>query len=174
LIKYKDQNQITIDEFIQPFGGQLDKNNRWVKEAMIIPWNELARIYYNKMCKDFGAPAKDARLVVGSIVIKHKLNLSDEETAKMIRENPYIQYFLGLKEYSNSYVFHPSLFVTIRKRLGANDFNQMCILLMERLKELQTARSQEQSLGNKSDSNDTKPDQGDNRQIAVKCMMLIK
>lgn len=161
MIRYTDPNQITIDEFIQPFGGELDKNNRWVKESMLIPWNELARIYYAKMCSNFGAPAKDARLVIGAIVIKHKLNLSDEETAEMIRENPYMQYFLGLKEYSNSYVFHPSLFVAIRKRLGVEDFNQMCILLLERLKELQEIQTKKQNENDKSGSDDSKPDQSD-------------
>ena len=161
MIRYTDSNQITIDEFYQPFGGQLDKNNRWVKDAMLIPWNELAHIYYSKMCSNFGAPAKDARIVIGAIVIKHKLNLSDEETAEMIRENPYMQFFLGLKGYSDSYVFHPSLFVAIRKRLGIEEFNQMSNLLIERLKELQEAKAKEQQKKDKSDSDENNPSRGD-------------
>ena len=53
------------------------------------------------------------------------MNLSDEETIEAIRENPYMQYMLGLSEYTDQPVFDPSLFVTIRKRLGTEDFNSM-------------------------------------------------
>jgi len=42
---------------------------------------------------------KDARLVIGAVIIKHKLNLSDVETVQQIQENPYLQYFVGLPGY---------------------------------------------------------------------------
>ncbi|WP_348225739.1 transposase [Nitrosomonas sp. Is79A3] len=34
---------------------------------------------------------------IGAVIIKHKLSISDEETVEQIRENPYLQYFIGLK-----------------------------------------------------------------------------
>ena len=34
-------------------------------------------------------------------------------------ENPYLQYFLGFKEYSGKPAFHPTLFVNFRKRLNS-------------------------------------------------------
>jgi len=46
-----------------------------------------------------GRPTKDARLVIGAVIIKHKLCLSDEETVAQIQENPYLQYFVGLADY---------------------------------------------------------------------------
>ena len=36
-----------------------------------------------------------------------------------------MQYILGLKEFSDEPVFDSSLFVTIRKRIGKDDFNDM-------------------------------------------------
>jgi hypothetical protein len=42
--------------------------------------------------------------------------VSDEETVEHIRENPYLQYFLGLKQYQDKAVFHPTMFVHFRKR----------------------------------------------------------
>ena len=34
-----NENQIMIpDDFFLPFGGKLDKENRWVKLAALIPW----------------------------------------------------------------------------------------------------------------------------------------
>jgi len=67
-------------------------------------------------------PSKLARLVIGAMIIKHKLNLSDEETVMQIQENPYLQYFCGYETYIDAVPFVPSLFVEIRKRMGADTF----------------------------------------------------
>ncbi len=58
------------------------------------------------------------RVALGALVIKERLGTSDEETVEQIRENPYVQYFLGYKEYIDEKPFDPSLFVYFRKRLG--------------------------------------------------------
>jgi len=70
-----------------------------------------------------GRPTKDARLVIGAVIIKHKLCLSDEETVAQIQENPYLQYFVGLAGYQMEAPFAPSLFVEIRKRMGQGVFD---------------------------------------------------
>lgn len=67
-----------------------------------------------------GAPAIDARIVIGVMIIKHKQKLDDRETIETIRENMYMQYFLGLMEYTYQDVFDRSLFTTLRYRLGAD------------------------------------------------------
>jgi transposase, IS5 family len=125
MIRYISQNQMSIEEFKAPFEIRLDKNNRWVKLGESIPWDALARIYYRSMSSDMGAPAIDARIVIGAMIIKHKLKLDDRETMETIRENMYMQYFLGLKEYVDEYVFDRSLFTTLRYRLGADKFDAM-------------------------------------------------
>jgi len=56
------------------------------------------------------------------VIIKHKLCLSDEETIEQIRENAYLQYFVGLSEFQKEAVFAPSLFVDIRRRMGEETF----------------------------------------------------
>jgi hypothetical protein len=55
--------------------------------------------------------------------IKETLGLTDEETVEQIRENPYLQYFLGYKEYTNEKPFDPSLMVRFRKRFSAKKLN---------------------------------------------------
>lgn len=70
-----------------------------------------------------GAKATDPRIVIGAFIIKHKLNLSDEETLQTISENPYMQFFLGLQDYAPDLLFSPSLFVEFRKKLGDDTFN---------------------------------------------------
>ena len=43
--------------------------------------------------------------------------ISDRETVEQIRENPYLQYFIGLTKYSNQEPFEASMLVHFRQRL---------------------------------------------------------
>lgn len=131
MISYTSSNQLPIEEFALPFGGKLVSENRWVILSQLIPWDHMASIYYRKMSVQKGAPGKNARLVIGAIIIKHKMKLSDEETIQTIQENPYMQYFLGLSGFTDKPIFDPSLFVYIRKRLGVEAFDEMSQRIIE-------------------------------------------
>ena len=122
MIRYCSSKQLTIPEFDWPFQTDLDENNRWVRMSQCIPWDELAEGYYQGLSSQIGRPAKDARLVIGAVIIKHKLCLSDAETVQQIQENPYMQYFVGLSGYQMNAPFASSLFVDIRKRMGQSVF----------------------------------------------------
>lgn len=111
--------------FTTPFDQSLDENNRWVKLANRLPWDLLSAEYYKGMDASQGTPAKDARLILGAVIIKHKENLSDEDTIEMIKENVYMQYFVGLSSFQTEKIFEPSLFVAIRKRLGKDFWNTL-------------------------------------------------
>ncbi|MCE5178260.1 MAG: transposase [Porphyromonadaceae bacterium] len=58
------------------------------------------------------------------------MNLSDEETIQIIKENPYMPYFVGLEEFTSKPVFDSSLFVYIRKRIDVESFNEMSLAVM--------------------------------------------
>jgi hypothetical protein len=73
-------------------------------------------------------------MIIGALIVKHKMNLSDRETILEIQENPYIQYFLGLEEYTPLPIFDASLFVTIRKRITIEDINEFTLQLQKNLK----------------------------------------
>lgn len=133
MIKYKSNRQLNLGGFHLPFGGQLSPDNRWVKWSQVIPWDELAVGYYKAMSSDRGRPCKDARLVIGAVILKHKLNLSDEETVLQIQENPYLQYFAGFSRYKDEQPFAPSLFVEIRKRMGADTFACFERVILEKI-----------------------------------------
>jgi hypothetical protein len=124
MIRYTSFKQLSIEEFKTPFEKTIDLNNRWVVLSNSLPWDELAMIYYKAMSPK-GAPGKDARIVIGALIVKHKLGISGEETIEIIRENPYIQYFLGIKEFTNNPVFDSGLFSSVLKRLGIETFNTM-------------------------------------------------
>ena len=119
MYKKKDRSQQTLDDFILPFGGKLKADNRWVKMARMMPWEFIEDIYVESMSQENGARAFSARIAFGAIHIKEHENLSDERTVEYIAENPYMQYFLGLHEYTDTPLFDPSMMVHFRKRFPA-------------------------------------------------------
>jgi transposase, IS5 family len=48
-------------------------------------------------------------MALGALIIKEKLGISDRETVEQIRENPYLQYFIGLNSYRNEAPFEASM-----------------------------------------------------------------
>ena len=95
MINYTPQNQLSLELFEHPFETELDKDNRWVKLAGLIPWDSLASVYSRKLNHDSGRKSIDIRIVIASIIIKHKLCLDDRGTVQMISENIYLQYDYG-------------------------------------------------------------------------------
>ena len=116
---YRKTNEFQdkAENFEMPFGGKLSQENRWVKLAELIPWQDFEAEYADNFSQNMGAPAKPFRMALGAEIIKEKLGISDKETVEQIKENPYLQYFLGLSEYSNEAPFEASMMVHFRKRL---------------------------------------------------------
>lgn len=123
--RYTSQKQLSIAEFAMPFEAKLDENNRWVVLSKVIPWDKFAELYYKNFPSRRGAPTKDARMVLGVVIIKHMMKLDDIGVIEFIQENPYAQYFLGLKGFTQKPVFDPSLLVHIRKRIDLNVFESL-------------------------------------------------
>ena len=116
---------------------ELDKTNRWVALGDLLPWTELEKEYNSRLDNQKkGAGNKPARMILGAMIIKHKLNLSDAETIEIIRESPYMQYFCGLHGFTDKPIFDPSLFVTIRKRISEDELNKMTVKLLNKQKRL--------------------------------------
>lgn len=114
-----------IEKFKLPFEGQLAEDNRWVIMANLIPWSEFEDEYAKQFTTEMGAPAKSFRIAIGSLIIKERLGLSDRETVEQIRENPYLQYFIGLNSYSNEAPFEASMLVHFRQRIDIELVNRM-------------------------------------------------
>ena len=133
MIPFTDPRQQKLELFKTPFDCELDKENRWIKLAEIIPWEELTRIYQKAMSSEMGRPGISARIAIGAMIIKHLKKLSDESTIEEIKENPYLQYFLGYEEYSMKRAFESSLFVTIRNRMGFETFTEFNAALIRRV-----------------------------------------
>lgn len=116
---------------------ELDKSNRWVVLGDLLPWTELEKEYNSRLGNQKkGAGNKPARMILGAMIIKHKLNLGDVATIEMIKENPYMQYLCGLPEFTDKQIFDPSLFVTIRKRISEEELNKMTVHMLNKQKRL--------------------------------------
>jgi len=115
---------MTIGGFESPFERELDPNNRWVVLAHMLPWDDIVSQYIKVVgIKSTGRPGLSPRVIIGALIIKHLGNLDDRETVAQISENIYMQYFLGYPGFSTEEPFDASLFVEIRKRLGADSIN---------------------------------------------------
>ena len=148
-----DKKQLEFENFHLPFGGKLRSDNRWVRLAKLIPWAEFEISYARTLKKSgVGNPAKSIQVALGSLIIKERLGTSDEETVEQIRENPYLQYFLGFKEYTDEAPFHPTLFVHFRKRIN----KQMVCEIIESVNKKAVTEIQKASDKDDSD-NEPKP-----------------
>jgi len=126
MYKNNEKQLILPDDFFLPFGGNLDKKNRWVKMAAIIPWWEFEDKYkkHFKPTKK-GEKAFSVRVALGTLIIKTKLGVSDEETVHQIAENAYLQYFLGYPSFREGLPFASSLITHFRKRFSPDILNEV-------------------------------------------------
>lgn len=114
----ESDDQRKLEDFYLPFGGHLNEDNRWVILSKKIPWDKIETDYAKQFSSSGqGAPAKSIRMALGALIIKEKLQISDEEVVAQIKENPYLQYFTGLESYKEEKPFDASLMVHFRKRL---------------------------------------------------------
>jgi hypothetical protein len=114
MYRIRHNGQLKIDQFHVPFGGTLDSDNRWVLFSSLMPWKTLEETYAPQFKPTSGAPAKPVRLALGALFIKQRLGLTDEETVEQIRENAYMQFFLGSAGYFSKAPFDPSMMVHFR------------------------------------------------------------
>jgi IS5 family transposase len=144
MYRREPRHQLSFDDFCLPFGGKLSGDNRWIKLAELIPWDELVDDYAPKFCKGFGAPAKPFRMALGALIIKARLGLTDEELVEQIRKNPYLQFFIGLEAFQYAAPFDQSMMVYFRKRMPAavvNDCNER--IVRHGLKVIRSTESQD-------------------------------
>lgn len=118
MYRSNSSEQLEFPDFYLPFSGHLDPENRWVVLARLVPWKLAEEIYLESLCDDFGAPALPARVALGALLIKERLQLTDRETVEAIQENPYLQFFIGCEEFTHERPFDASVMVDFRKRFG--------------------------------------------------------
>lgn len=140
MIRYTPASERKLSLFKTPFQNELDPTNRWVRMAELVPWDSMAEVFMDHLSERHGRPSVDLRVIVGALLVKHIQGLSDEDTIDYIQENIYAQYFVGLSSFQVEPVFVPSLFVEVRKRLGAKGADRLNSLLIRQAQELRLVK----------------------------------
>ena len=143
---YKSINKLhhSFLDFNQPMALHMNSDNRWIKLADRIPWDEFEVKYARLFPSGTGNVAKPFRMALGALIIQTKFQYSDRELVEQITENPYLQYFIGLPGYQEEAPFDAGTLVLFRKRISAE-------MLME---------VNEYLLAHKDDDNNTPPSSG--------------
>jgi len=134
MITYTPSSERTLSLFKTLFEQKLDPSNRWVRMASVIPWDEMAQVFFKHMSEGHGRASIDLRIILGALLVKHIEGISDEDTIQYIQENIYAQYFVGLPSFQTGPVFVPSLFVEVRKRLGKEGAKQLNDIVLRQAK----------------------------------------
>ena len=99
-------------------------------------------------------------MALGALIIKERLNCSDEEHVEQVRENPYLQFFLGLEAFQQGSPFEASMMVHFRKRITAEMLCEINETLVAELRNSQATVDDTEPpvLGNLSDAQTDRPE----------------
>ena len=96
----------------------IDSGHGLVKLANVVDWDQLEKAFGATYCPDNGRPAISTRLMVALHYLKYTHSLSDDDVVAGWVENPYWQYFSGMKWFEHKMPIHPSSMSRWRKRIG--------------------------------------------------------
>jgi IS5 family transposase len=117
--KLPDKNQ---KELFRPMlVDMIDPNHSLALLTDAIDWQYLEN-EFTSLYSTVGQSSVPIRLIIGCLMLKHLYNLGDETLAKAWIENPYMQYFCGMRCFEHKFPFDPSDFCHFRKRIGEEGF----------------------------------------------------
>ena len=96
----------------------IDHGHSLIKLAGVVEWDQLEKVFGATYCPDNGRAAISTRLMVALHYLKYTHNLSDDDVVAGWVENPYWQYFSGMKYFEHDVPIHPSSMTRWRRRIG--------------------------------------------------------
>ena len=117
-----DRNQREL--FLPMLADVIDPQHELVLLSNAIDWSYFEK-EFTPLYSLVGQKSVPIRLMVGCLLLKHLKNLGDETLAKAWIENPYMQYFCGMRCFEYRFPFDPSDFCHFRKRIGAEGFEKI-------------------------------------------------
>lgn len=131
MYKRSEKHQTSLYDFNQSCGMQLDENNEWIVLADRIPWDVCEKMYAEMFPSNTGHPAIPVRVALGSLIIQQRKKLSDRKLVNEIKENPYLQYFIGYTEFKNEDPYTAPVLVYFRKRINVDFISAVNDLILE-------------------------------------------
>ena len=160
--------QLELPKFSLPFQGELAHDNKWVKLAALIPWEQFEERYKQNFSKSgVGMPALSVRMALAALIVKEELGASDRACVEQITENPYLQYFCGLKAFIKDPPFDASMFVHFRKRFPANVLSEVNNVIAQKVRERQDPPKGSQSQRSSEKADNTSHPSPNNGQLMV-------
>ena len=86
----------------------IDSNHELALLANSINWDYFEK-EFSPLYSNVGQPGVPIRLMVGWLLLKQIKNLGDETIAKEWIQNPYMQYFCGMKCFEHRFPFNRSM-----------------------------------------------------------------
>ena len=99
MYKMTDKLQPSFLGFNQLMERKMNSDDRWVRLAEHILWNEFEIKYARLFPSDTRNVAKPLCMALGALFIQTKFQHADCELVKQTAENPYLQYFIGISGY---------------------------------------------------------------------------
>jgi IS5 family transposase len=116
--KQTPQKDRQRDLFRAALSSIIDPSHGLVKLSKVVEWDRLDEVFGSTYCPDNGRPGVSTRLMVALHYLKYTHNLSDEDVVATWVENPYWQYFSGMKWFEHELPIDPSSMTRWRKRIG--------------------------------------------------------
>ena len=111
-----NQHQMSLYDYLPPYHGELVEQNRWVRLAQAIDWDAFEQEYSAHFSAG-GKIAIPARMAYGSLIIRAAYKTTDRRTIALIRESPYLQYFLGFESFTDAVPFSSRTVARFRARI---------------------------------------------------------
>jgi 1A family penicillin-binding protein len=103
------------------FDGSLTEDNisHWVDLARTMPWQLFDEQYAPLLLAGHSwmGLVSPVRMLLGAIIIQEWSGFTAAETLEQIRKNPYLQYFVGMKNFSAELPFDASMMAEFRRYL---------------------------------------------------------
>lgn len=110
-------NNRSFYDFNESCGMELDCSNKFIQVADFIPWEDFGKEYSNLFPSATGRPSCTFRCAICTLILQAYTKLSDRNLVEAIKENPYYQYFIGMKAFSSKQPFGHTTIVNFRKRI---------------------------------------------------------
>jgi IS5 family transposase len=114
----KDLFRIELTQLVDP-------NHSMVKLAAALDWDSFDETFGKYFCPDKGRPGVPTRLMVSLNYLKYTYDLSDEKVLLGWLENPYWQYFSGMKWFEHDLPIDPSNMSRWRNRMGKDGAEEL-------------------------------------------------
>lgn len=118
----KERPELKVGVELESF---VDKNHQLYQLANILNWDYLITSFGPHYVENNGRPGIPIRLIAGLHYLKYLENESDESVVQKFCENPYWQYFCGMKTFQHDLPCHPTTLVKWRQRIGEDGVEKL-------------------------------------------------